>query len=628
MTGKVAPPDTAGNHGLPQLNDDDHDDHDATGFVTTAPEPLSSAAEHKRTKPFLIVLRGKNVGQLYSIAGEMLIGRSADVGLRIDEQGVSRVHARILQVDDGFVIDDMKSANGTFVNGKKINGAHAMVSGDRVTIGESILKFEFQDEIEEEARRNLFSASTRNRVTVSAKRAWSTDSWEKKPAAQKVTYDNPQELAAVLNRLQRLPPLVTSWEIEELKKLIGDAQEGRRFFLQGGDCAETLDDCNSSIITNKLKILLQMSLVLISGVHLPIVRVGRFAGQYAKPRSSPTETKNGITLPSYVGDLVNHPEFTPEARRADPQRLLECYQHASMTLNFIRSLSGGGFADLRRPEYYDLSFFDRAELPVQLREEYLKMSRQIAEGLHFIKALGDGAVDELTRVQFFTSHEALSLIYEASQTREVPRGQGFYDLTTHLPWIGDRTRALGGAHVEFFRGISNPVGIKLGPSIPTDEAVQLVQALNPDNERGKIVLIVRMGASKIAAKLPPLIAAIRKAELKVLWVSDPMHGNGMVTKSGIKTRNFEDILAEVESSLDVHDNAGSYFGGIHFELTGEDVTECIGGGLTEEDLDKAYLTACDPRLNYRQAVEMAFRIATRMSASTRSGRPSTHPPPR
>jgi 3-deoxy-7-phosphoheptulonate synthase len=627
MTGKVVPPERVSNHGLPLLNDEELDDHDATGFVTTAPEPDTSDADDKRSKPFLIVLRGRNVGQLFSIVGDVVIGRSEDAGLRIDEPGVSRVHARVRQIDDDIFLDDMKSANGTFVNGKKIVATHHMVSGDRITIGENILKFEFQDEIEEEARRNLFSASTRNRVMVSAKRAWSTDSWEKKPAAQKVTYDNPEELAAVLTRLRRLPPLVTSWEIEELKKLIGDAQEGRRFFLQGGDCAETLDDCNSSIITNKLKILLQMSLVLISGVHLPIVRVGRFAGQYAKPRSSPTETKDGVTLPSYVGDLVNHPEFTPEARRADPQLLLECYQHASMTLNFIRSLSGGGFADLRRPEYYDLSFFDRAELPARLREEYHKMSRQIAEGLHFMKALGDGAIDELTRVQFFTSHEALSLIYEASQTREVPRAQGFYDLTTHLPWIGDRTRALGGAHVEFFRGIANPVGIKLGPSIPPDEAVQLVRALNPDNESGKIVLIVRMGASKIAAKLPPLIAAIRKADLKVLWISDPMHGNGMVTKSGIKTRNFEDILAEVESSLDIHEQSGSYFGGIHFELTGEDVTECIGGGLNEEDLDKAYLTACDPRLNYRQAVEMAFRIAKRMSSSPRSG-PSTHPPPR
>ncbi len=630
MTGKAAPPERSPSHGLPQLGDDDDDhDHEATGFVTQAPPPSGGLGVegYAHSKPFLIVLRGKNVGQLHSLEGEVLIGRGADAGLRIDEHGVSRVHARVVQVGDKFLLDDMKSSNGTFVNGKRLVGSHEMESGDRVTIGESILKFEFQDELEEEARRQLFSASTRNRILVSRKRPWAPDSWEKKPAAQKVTYDDPEALAAVVAKLKRLPPLVTSWEIEELKRLIADAQEGRRFLLQGGDCAETLADCNSSIITNKLKILLQMSLVLISGVHRPIVRVGRFAGQYAKPRSSPTETKNGVTLPSYLGDLVNHPEFSPEARRADPQLLLECYQHASLTLNFIRSLSGGGFADLRRPEYYDLSFFDSAELPTRLREEYHRMSRQIAEGLHFIKALGDGAIDELTSVQFFTSHDALNLTYESAQTRTVPRRDGHYDLTTHMPWIGDRTRALGGAHVEFFRGIVNPVGVKLGPSIAPEEAVQLVKTLNPDNEPGKIVLIVRMGAGKVEAKLPPLIDAIRKAELKVLWVSDPMHGNGMVTKSGVKTRNFEDILKEVEKTLDVHDACGSYFGGIHFELTGDDVTECIGGGLTEEDLDKAYLTACDPRLNYRQAVEMAFRIAQRMSASPTS-RPSTTPPPR
>ena len=442
---------------------------------------------------------------------------------------------------------------------------------------------------------------------------WSPESWKSKPAAQGVVYDDPAELAKVTAKLRELPPLVTSWEIEKLKSLVAEAQDGKRFLLQGGDCAETLADCRSAIIANKLKILLQMSLVLIHGGHRPVIRVGRFAGQYAKPRSRPTETKDGATLPSYFGDLVNRPEFTPEARRADPSLLLQGYEHAAMTLNFIRSLSAGGFADLHHPEYWDLSFFQRAELPEHLRAGYKVMSSQIAEALRFMEALGDSSVDTMSRVDFYTSHEGLNLEYESSQTRAVPRREGFFDLTTHMPWIGERTRALTGAHVEFFRGVRNTVGVKLGPSADPDELVELVRTLDPSNEPGKMVLITRMGAGAVEEKLPRILDAVARAGRRVLWVSDPMHGNMIQTASGLKTRDFDQILREVELTFDVHTRSGTRLGGVHFELTGDDVTECIGGGITEADLDKSYLTACDPRLNYRQALEIAFRVAAKMS---------------
>ena len=445
--------------------------------------------------------------------------------------------------------------------------------------------------------------------------SWSPDSWKSKPAAQSVTYDDAEDLARVTQKLRGLPPLVTSWEIEKLRSLVAEAQEGKRFLLQGGDCAETLDDCRSGIIANKLKILLQMSLVLIHGGHRPVIRVGRFAGQYAKPRSRPTETKDGVTLPSYFGDLVNRPEFTAEARRADPRLLLRGYEHAAMTLNFIRSLSAGGFADLHHPEYWDLSFFQRAELPEALRAGYKKMSSQIAEALRFMEALGDSSVDSMSRVDFYTSHEGLNLVYESSQTRAVPRREGFFDLTTHMPWIGERTRALTGAHVEFFRGVRNTVGIKLGPSVDPAELPELLRVMDPANEPGKLVLITRMGAAAVEAKLPGLVEAVTRAERRVLWVSDPMHGNMIQTASGLKTRDFDQILNEVELTFDVHARMGTRLGGVHLELTGDDVTECIGGGITETDLDKSYLTACDPRLNYRQALEMAFRVASKMSGT-------------
>ncbi|AKJ08225.1 3-deoxy-D-arabinoheptulosonate-7-phosphate synthase [Archangium gephyra] len=452
---------------------------------------------------------------------------------------------------------------------------------------------------------------------------WTPTSWKTKPITQDVRYEVPTEVDEVVAELGKLPPLVTSWEVERLRELLADAQQGRRFLLQGGDCAESLSDCRSDIITNRQKIMLQMSLVLIHGGHRPVIRVGRIAGQYAKPRSKPTETRGGVELPSYFGDLVNRPEFTPEARRADPRLMLACYHHAAMTLNFVRSLSDGGFADVHHPEYWDLSFFQQAAVPGELREEYEQTTRKLSEALRFMEALGERNVADLSRVDFYTSHEGLNLHYESAQTRQVPWRSGWYDLTTHLPWIGERTRALDGAHVEFFRGIRNPVGVKLGPSVSPDDAVRLAEQLNPENEPGKLVLITRMGAQKVAAALPPVVEAMRRAGRLVLWVCDPMHGNTVSTSSGIKTRNFDDVLREVEQSFEVHEKLGTHLGGVHFELTGEDVTECMGGavGITERDLERNYSTLCDPRLNYRQALEMSFHIARRMSRLPRPTQP-------
>lgn len=444
---------------------------------------------------------------------------------------------------------------------------------------------------------------------------WSPSSWRDKPRAQRVGYADPAELEQVVGQLRALPPLVTPWEIERLKQELADAQQGRRFLLQGGDCAETFDDCRTDIITNRLKILLQMSVVLIQAGKRPVVRVGRFAGQYAKPRSNPVEAQSGVELTSYFGDLVNRPEFDAAARRADPKLLLEAYWHSALTLNFVRSLGSGGFSDLHHPEYWDLSFIERDDMADELKQNYRRTTAQLAEALRFMEALGEARVGDLTRVDFYASHEGLSLDYEAAQTRRVDHHAGYYDLTTHLPWIGERTRDLDGAHVEFFRGVENPVGVKLGPSADLDAVRRLVDRLNPSNQAGKLVLITRMGAEGVLEALPPLVSALHSDGARVLWVSDPMHGNTRATSAGIKTRSFDDIRHEVERSFDVHEALGSSLGGVHLELTGEDVTECTGGGLSEADLDQNYASRCDPRLNYRQALEMAFCIGERMSKS-------------
>lgn len=444
--------------------------------------------------------------------------------------------------------------------------------------------------------------------------AWAVDSWRGRRDDQPFSYEDEGALRAAAAELAGLPPLVTSWEIERLKGLLAEAQAGQRFVLWGGDCAETLGGCRPEPMTRLLKILLQMSLVLVHGGRRPVVHVARIAGQYAKPRSSPEETRGGVTLPSYRGDLVNRAEFTEEARRADPRLLVRGYEHAAMTLNFVRALTEGGFADLHHPEYWDLSFLERADLPHELREEYERTSVRLAEALRFVEALGERPIGELSRAVVYASHEGLNLHYEAAQTRTVPRREGHYCLTTHLPWIGERTRDPRGAHVELFRGVRNPIGVKLGPRATGDDVRALLEALDPEREPGRIVLVTRLGADEVERALPPLVVAAERAGRRVLWVCDPMHGN-TVTAGEHKTRDFDRVLAEIERTFDVHESCGSRLGGVHLELTGDDVTECVGGGVAERDLRRNYASACDPRLNYRQAMETAFRVARRLARS-------------
>jgi len=439
---------------------------------------------------------------------------------------------------------------------------------------------------------------------------WTPTSWQSKPAEQQPEYADEEALQCVVRQLSTLPPLVTSWEIESLKQQIADAQRGERFLLQGGDCAERFDECRPAAIVDKLKILLQMSLVLVHGTHKRVIRVGRFAGQYAKPRSSNEETRENVTLPSYRGDIVNCPEFDPDRRTPDPQLLLRGYERAALTLNFIRSLIDGGFADLHHPEYWDLDFVQHSPQA----KEYQRIVEAIGHSLRFMETLAGVEVGQMNRVSFYTSHEGLHLLYEQAQTRQVPHRSGWYNLATHFPWLGMRTASLDGAHVEYFRGISNPIAVKIGPSMTTEWLTELLDVLHPDNEPGRLTLITRFGAHEIAKNLPPLIEAVERSGKTVLWVCDPMHGNTEMTASGLKTRKFEHILAELEQAFEIHKKSGTYLGGVHVEVTGENVTECTGGarGINEDDLKRAYRTQVDPRLNYEQALEMAMIIARRV----------------
>ncbi len=447
---------------------------------------------------------------------------------------------------------------------------------------------------------------------------WRPDSWQDKSALQQPTYADMDEVEGVVRNLSQLPPLVTSWEVETLKAQLAEAAEGKRFLLQGGDCAEVFDDCESTIIANKLKILLQMSLVLLHGGQRRVVRVGRFAGQYAKPRSDNLETRGDVTLPSYRGDLINGIDFTPEKRVHNPHRMLRGYGRAALTLNFIRSLVDGGFADLHHTEYWDLAFVEHSPM----KDEYQRMVESIGSALSFMETMVGSAVGEINRVDFFASHEGLHLLYEQSQTRQVPHRRGWYNLATHMPWVGMRTTQIDGAHVEYFRGIMNPIGVKVGPSMTPEELLELCDVLNPDNEAGRLTLIHRFGVGKITQHLPPLLEAMKRAGRVVVWCCDPMHGNTVRTADGIKTRQFDHILSELEQAFDLHADAGTHLGGVHIELTGDNVTECTGGarGLGEKELRKSYRTFVDPRLNYEQALELAFRVAQRMNRMNRLAR--------
>jgi 3-deoxy-7-phosphoheptulonate synthase len=450
------------------------------------------------------------------------------------------------------------------------------------------------------------SSPERHLQPVHAPQDWQPDSWQRRVAVQQPHYEQAGELETALRSLSTLPPLVTSWEILTLKELLAEAADGKRFLLQGGDCAESFADCNSGLISNRLKVLLQMSLVLVHGLRKPILRVGRFAGQYAKPRSTETETRDGVTLPSYRGDLINGPEFTVASRRADPARLLQGHACSAMTMNFVRALIDGGFADLHHPEYWDLAWVEHSPLAA----EYRRMVAGIADAVRFMETLADQPIASFSRVDFYTSHEALLLYYEQALTRQVPRQWGWFNLSTHFPWIGMRTAALDGAHVEYCRGIRNPIGLKLGPGVAPDALLRVLEALSPDDEPGRLTLIHRMGAGMIAKALPPLLQAVRASGRRVLWCCDPMHGNTETLGSGVKTRRFANIRSELEQAFDLHAAAGTRLGGVHLELTGEDVTECMGGArdITEAGLARAYKSTVDPRLNYEQALELAMLI--------------------
>jgi 3-deoxy-7-phosphoheptulonate synthase len=439
---------------------------------------------------------------------------------------------------------------------------------------------------------------------------WTPDSWRQRPILQQPEYPDAAALERTLDELRRLPPLVTSWEILDLQEQLAEAAAGRRFVLQGGDCAERFDGCTSPRITNALKVLLQMSLVLVVGAKRPVTRIGRFAGQYAKPRSADYETRGDVRLPSYRGDIVNRAEFTPEARRPDPQLLLRGYERAALTLNFIRALVKGGFADLHHPEYFDLDWVRHSPLA----EEYHRTAATISEALRFMENVLGVRAGESDRIDFFTAHEALHLGYESAQTRRVPRRPGWFNLATHFPWAGLRTNQPDGAHLEYLRGIENPVGVKVGAPVARDQVARWLDILDPRRTPGRLSLIHRFGARQIAEELPRLIESVRAEGGKVVWICDAMHGNTQLTAGGVKTRRFEDIRSEVEQAFDIHRAMGQILGGVHVEMTGENVTECIGGarGLSEEDLTRAYDSEVDPRLNYEQSLELAFLIARKM----------------
>lgn len=435
---------------------------------------------------------------------------------------------------------------------------------------------------------------------------WSLESWQNFRYLQAAQYADQELLHKVVGQLSQLPPLVTSGEIKRLRQDIARAGRGEAFILQGGDCAESFADCRSERISNKLKIILQMSLVLLYGLRKPIIRVGRIAGQYAKPRSSDFETIGELTLPSYRGDLVNSPDFTAAAREPNPKLLLKGYSSAAMTLNFIRALLDGGFADLHHPDRWDLRFVEHSKQA----EEYNQIVHEIANSLDFLKAIDGLRASNLNKVDFYTSHEALHLHYEQALTRQLKDGS-WYNFSTHLPWIGMRTAQLDSAHLEMMRGVNNPIGLKVGPGATREWLTEVLKVLNPKAEEGRILLITRLGAEQVDSLLPPLIEAVQASRIPVTWSCDPMHGNTETTADGIKTRHFDNILAELKQAMNIHQQMGSYLGGVHFELTGDNVTECIGGarGLSPKDLKDAYQSLVDPRLNYEQSLEMAIQLS-------------------
>ena len=452
--------------------------------------------------------------------------------------------------------------------------------------------------------------------------AWTPDSWRAKPAKQLPTYTDQAALEAVEKQLRAMPPLVFAGEARDLQRHLGQVAQGKAFLLQGGDCAESFAEFGADKIRDTFRVILQMAVVLTYGGSLPVVKVGRIAGQFAKPRSSDTETKGDVTLPSYRGDNINAMDFTPEARVPDPQRLVQSYHQAAATLNLLRAFAKGGFADLQRVHGWNLGFVKDSPL----KERYEDLANRIDDALRFMAACGVSGetVPAIRETNFYTSHEALHLPYEEALTRTDSLTGDYYDTSAHFLWIGARTHQEDHAQIEFVKGLKNPLGLKCSPSLKPDELMRLIDTLNPEDIPGRLTLIARMGHDQVEEKLAPLVRKVKEEGRNVVWSCDPMHGNTFQSETGYKTRNFEHILEEVRGFFAVHKAEGTHPGGVHFEMTGENVTECVGGAeaIGDEDLSSRYHTACDPRLNANQALELAFLIADELKAARDSKTPN------
>ena len=442
---------------------------------------------------------------------------------------------------------------------------------------------------------------------------WSADSWRNFPVKHQPTYSDMNALKLTEEKLKSLPPLVFAGEARTLKEKLASVSEGNAFLLQGGDCAESFAEFNADNLRDTFRVILQMAAVLTYGASLPIVKVGRLAGQFAKPRSEPTESRDGITLPSYLGDIINGIDFIDKDRKPDPERMIKAYSQAASALNLLRAFATGGYADLHEVHRWNLEFLEGSSQD----SKYRLIADRIGECLDFMKACGinKNTAGLISKVDFFTSHEALLLGYEQSLTRVDSLTGDYYDCSSHMLWIGERTRSLDEAHVEFMRGIGNPIGVKIGPTTSPEDIIKLINKLNPKNEAGKLTLISRMGKEKIGDILPSLVKKVDQEGMKVVWSCDPMHGNTFKAQTGYKTRAFDNIMNEVEQFFQIHRSEGTYAGGIHLEMTGQDVTECVGGlqEIKEENLGDRYHTHCDPRLNANQGLELAFRLSEELS---------------
>jgi len=444
---------------------------------------------------------------------------------------------------------------------------------------------------------------------------WNPKSWKNKKASQMPLYEDQTEVDEAVEDLEKCSPLVFAGEVRSLHEQLARACHGQGFLLMGGDCAEAFNEFNVDHVRDTFRVILQMSLVLTFGSAMPVIKIGRMAGQFAKPRSEPDEVRGDVALPSYRGDIINNEEFSAEARRNNPQNMVKAYHQSAQTLNILRAFASGGYADISRLHAWNLDFVEQTDEG----SRYRKFATKVDESLRFMKAIGvDTSEDTFTKTDFYVAHECLLLPYEEALTRMDSTTGKYYDCSGHMLWVGERTRELDGAHLEFTRGIGNPLGVKISDKCTPEELIRIIDTMNPNNTPGKLTIIVRMGAEKVRKNLPGLIRAVQREGKSVLWISDPVHGNTRKTNNGFKTRDFDAIRAELRAFFDVHEEMGSHPGGVHLEMTGEDVTECVGGlsDVTEESLNERYNTFCDPRLNGAQALEIAFLIAERLRERT------------